>query len=66
MTTERIANIGPRGILRRRLLGIVALTTGGALAVVRAARDLSPLWLPAVAFLYLLAGLGIFQAREKT
>lgn len=63
--TEAI-NIGPGEVRKRRMMGIVALAAGVALAfalVVLQAPRLSriavflPIW---------LAGLGLFQAREKT
>jgi hypothetical protein len=59
-------NLGPREIRKRRLMGIVALTVGVALAfllVVLGAPRLSRL---IIFFPVWIAGLGLFQAREKT
>lgn len=59
-------NIGPREIRKRRLMGIVALTVGVGLAfllVVLGAPRLSRL---IIFFPAWIAGLGLFQAREKT
>ena len=60
------ANIGPRERRKRRLLGIVSLTVavGVAFALVILG---APRWSRLVLFFPLwMAGLGLFQAREKT
>jgi hypothetical protein len=65
MEISRVVNIGPREERKRRLMGIVALTVGIGLAfvlVVFAAPRWSRL---AVFFPIWMAGLGLFQAREK-
>lgn len=65
METSRVVNIGPREERKRRLMGIVALTVGIGLAfllVVLAAPRWSRL---AIFFPVWMAGLGLFQAREK-
>ena len=57
--TEAV-NIGPRECRKRRVLGVVSLTVGVAIAfmlVTTGAPRLAPLW---------LAGLGLLQAKEKT
>lgn len=65
MTLE-VYNIGPRERRKRRLLGIVALTVGVAVAFVLVTTD-APRWSRAVVFFPLwMAGLGLLQAREKT
>jgi hypothetical protein len=65
MEISKAVNIGPREERKRRLMGIVALTVGIGLAfvlVVFAAPRWSRL---AVFFPIWMAGLGLFQAREK-
>src|SRR5215210_7955272 len=65
MEIPKVVNIGPREERKRRLMGIVALTVGIGLAfvlVVFAAPRWSRL---AVFFPIWMAGLGLFQAREK-
>jgi hypothetical protein len=65
METSRVINIGPREERKRRLMGIVSLTVGIGLAfmlVVFAA----PRWSRLILFFPIwMAGLGLFQAREK-
>jgi hypothetical protein len=65
-STEITGNIGPKEIRKRRILGFAALSAGALLAfalfALNAPRPLRlfvffPIW---------LAGLGLFQAREKT
>jgi hypothetical protein len=72
LTEERMvaevsaSNIGPREQRKRRLLGIVALTVGVAMAFVLVVME-APRPLRAVVFLPIwLAGLGLLQARERT
>jgi hypothetical protein len=65
LDTEAI-NIGPREQMKRRLLGIVALVCGVGLAFVAVVAE-APRWSRALVFIPVwLAGLGMFQAREKT
>jgi hypothetical protein len=59
-------NIGPREIRKRRLLGIVALTVGVALAFLLVVYEAPRPVRLVVFFPVWLAGLGLFQAREKT
>lgn len=59
-------NLGPREIRKRRLMGIVALTVGVAAAFLLVSFG-APRLLRLVIFLPIwIAGLGLFQAREKT
>lgn len=60
------ANIGPRGLRKRRVLGIVSLTVAVGVAFLLVALD-APRWSRLVVFFPLwMAGLGLLQAREKT
>lgn len=62
----RAANIGPREQRKRRVMGIVLLVVGIALALVLVGYD-APRWSRLILFLpFWFAGLGLFQAREKT
>jgi hypothetical protein len=59
-------NIGPGEIRKRRLFGVVALAMGIGTAIVLIAYP-APRWSRAIVFLPIwIAGLGLFQAREKT
>ena len=59
-------NLGPREIRKRRLMGIVALTVGVGVAFVLVVFE-APRWSRLFIFLPIwIAGLGLFQAREKT
>ncbi len=59
-------NIGPRERRKRRLLGIVSLTVGVAVAFVLVVYGV-PRWERLVVFFPVwLAGLGLLQARERT
>lgn len=59
-------NIGPKEVRKRRLMGIVALTVGVGLAFVLVVFE-APRWSRALVFFPVwMAGLGLFQAREKT
>lgn len=65
METARVVNIGPREERKRRLMGIVALTVGIGLAFVLVVFA-APRWSRVVVFFPIwMAGLGLFQAREK-
>jgi hypothetical protein len=59
-------NIGPREIRKRRLMGIVALTVGVALVFALVVFQAPRLLRLVVFFPIWIAGLGLFQAREKT
>lgn len=59
-------NIGPREQTKRRLLGIVALVCGVGVAFLMVVLG-APRWSRVLVFFPLwMAGLGMFQAREKT
>lgn len=60
------SNIGPREQRKRRLMGIVALTIGVALAFVLVTTDAPRASRAIVFFPIWIAGLGLLQAREKT
>lgn len=60
------ANIGPRERAKRRVMGIVALVCGVGLAFLMVVLE-APRWSRALVFFPVwLAGLGMFQARERT
>lgn len=61
-----VTNIGPREIRKRRLMGIVALGIGAGLAFVLIVFEAPRLMRLVVFFPVWMAGLGLFQAREKT
>src|ERR1044072_4579334 len=61
-----IINIGPRERRKRRLLGIVALTVGVALAFVLIVYDAPRAARAVIFFPIWMAGLGLLQSREKT
>jgi hypothetical protein len=59
-------NIGPREVRKRRLMGIVALGAGVGLAFISVVLG-TPRWARVLVFFPIwIAGLGLFQAREKT
>lgn len=60
-----VINIGPLEQRKRRVLGVVALTVGVAVAFVLVIYD-APRWSRLVIFFPIwIAGLGLLQAREK-
>jgi hypothetical protein len=61
-----IANIGAKGILQRRRIGLIAFAIGAALSIVLVAAGVPPLGRAPVLLLFLLAAFGWFQARDKT
>jgi hypothetical protein len=63
---SEVSNIGPREQRKRRLLGVVALTIGVAVAFVLVTTGAPRLLRAVVFFPVWLAGLGLLQAREKT
>lgn len=66
VTAPRIANIGARQVRRRRTLGIVSAVVAGLLGFLLVEYE-APTWTRILLFLPLwIAGLGVFQAREKT
>ena len=61
-----VPNIGAKGIQQRRASGLIALGAALALAVALVLLD-APAWARVLVFLPLLAaGIGLFQASEKT
>lgn len=61
-----VINIGPREVFKRRLMGIVALVAGVGLAFLVVVIN-APRWSRLIVFFPIwIAGLGFFQAREKT
>ena len=61
-----LPNIGPLGVSRRRTGGLIALASGIVLASLLIALDL-PLWSRLLVLVpFWAAGLGLFQASEKT
>jgi len=65
VATEEAANIGPRERRKRRVLGVVSLTVAVGVAFVLVAFG-APRWARLVVFFPLwMAGLGLFQARER-
>jgi len=59
-------NIGPNEVRKRRLMGIVALAAGVGLAFLAVVLQ-APRWSRLIVFFPIwIAGLGLFQAREKT
>lgn len=59
-------NIGPREQLKRRVLGVVSLMVGAAAAFLMIAYDMPRPFRLVIFFPLWMAGLGSFQAREKT
>lgn len=59
-------NIGPREERKRRLMGVVALTVSVGLAFVLVVFGMSRWSRLVIFFPAWMAGLGLFQAREKT
>lgn len=59
-------NIGPREVRKRRLMGLVALAAGVGLAFLSIVLQTPRLLRLIVFFPIWIAGLGLFQAREKT
>jgi len=61
-----VTNIGPRGVRRRRTLGVVGLAAGAGISAAGILLSWAP-WVRATAVLpYWLGFLGVFQARAKT
>jgi hypothetical protein len=64
--TPAYPNIGPRGCERRKGMSWVWFTMAAVLICILVWRDASPPWYALTAFPFLMAMLGIFQAREQT
>ena len=59
-------NIGPRGCQRRKGMSWLWLAIAALLIGVLVWRDAPPLWYALTAIPFLMAMLGVFQAREQT
>jgi hypothetical protein len=64
-TTAAVANIGPREARKRRLMGIAALTAGVGLAFLSVIFQAPRVLRLIVFFPIWIAGLGLFQARDR-
>lgn len=63
---KTVINLGPREIRKRRLMGYVGLAAGVGLAFASIVLG-APRWARIIVFFPIwIAGLGLFQAREKT
>ncbi|HZT59291.1 MAG TPA: hypothetical protein VFA21_11755 [Pyrinomonadaceae bacterium] len=65
-TNDEAVNLGPREQRKRRVMGIVALTVGVALAFLLVVLQAPRLARLVVFFPVWIAGLGLLQSREKT
>jgi uncharacterized membrane protein len=63
---NRIANIGAGGRRKRLMFGIVSLAVGAVIAVLLVAIGAPRIWRLPLIFVFYVAALGIFQARDKT
>jgi hypothetical protein len=61
-----LANIGPKEIRKRLLIGVALLAVGTVLAVVFAHAGVSRGWYAALFLPFLIGTLAISQARKKT
>ena len=61
-----LANIGPKEIRKRLLMGVAMLALGVVLAVVFAHADLSRGWYAALFLPFWVGTLAVSQARKKT
>ena len=64
--SNRIANIGAGGRRKRLMFGIVALAVGAVIAVLLVAIGAPRIWRLPLIFVFYVAALGFFQARDKT
>jgi uncharacterized membrane protein YeiB len=64
--SNRIANIGAAGRHKRLMFGIMALGVGAVIAALLFAVGAPRIWRLPLIFLFYVATLGIFQARDKT
>jgi hypothetical protein len=62
----RVANIGPRELRRRLLVGLAFFAVSVAIAAALMASHLHPAWRLALVFPLFVAALGVFQAIGKT
>jgi hypothetical protein len=61
-----LANIGPKEIRKRRLMGVATLALGVVVAVVFARAEVSRGWYAALFLPFGMGTLAISQARKKT
>jgi len=61
-----LANIGPKEIRKRLLMGIAMLPLGVALAVIFAHADISRGWYAVLFLPFWMGSLALSQARKKT
>ena len=61
-----LANIGPKEIRKRQLMGVAMLALGVVLAVVFARADVSRVWYATLFLLFWIGTLAVSQARKKT
>jgi uncharacterized membrane protein len=64
--SNRVANIGAGGRRKRLIFGIVAFGVGAVIAALLFAVGAPRIWRLPLIFLFYVAALGIFQARDKT
>jgi MFS family permease len=64
--SNRIANIGAGGRRKRLMFGMVALAVGAVIAALLVAIDAPRIWRLPLIFVFYVAALGFFQARDKT
>lgn len=66
MARDGVANIGPRGRRRRRLIGVAGLAGGIAIVAVLVAQDAPHWWRLAAFGPFWLGAVGFLQAKEST
>ena len=64
--SARVANIGAAERRKRRVFGFIALGAGAVIAVILIVVRAPLLWRLPLFLVFLAAGLGVFQARDKT
>ena len=64
--SNRVVNIGAGGRRKRLMFGIVALGVGAVIASMLVWVDAPRVWRIPLFFVFYVAALGIFQARDKT
>ena len=64
--STRIANIGAGGRRTRLMFGMVALAVGAVIAALLIAIGAPRIWRLPLIFVFYVAALGFFQARDKT
>lgn len=59
-------NLGPKETRKRLVMGVVMLAAGVGIAVVLIVSGSNRWWRLAVFFPFWMAGLGLYQAKQKT